>query len=123
MNATQIKLLITALLFALILFSGYWLSRSEKPYSGFLLNAHKLIALGAGIYIGIAIRKINQVDPLSPVQWIALAAMVLFFLVTVVTGGLSSVEKTFPAIVNKAHHYGPYLAVLSSAAFFYLTYR
>ncbi len=123
MNASQIRLLIIVLLFAVIFLSGYWLSRTGKPYSALLLNAHKLIALGAGIYLGFTIHKINLTDPLNPAQWIALAAMILFFLITVVTGGLSSVEKTFPAMVSKAHSYGPYLAVLSSLAFFYFSYQ
>jgi hypothetical protein len=122
MSASQIKLLITALLIALIFVSGYWLSRMGKPYSGLLLTVHKLIALGAGIYLGITVHKINQTDPLSLAQWTALAAMVLFFLVTVVTGGLASVEKTFPAIVARTHHIGPYLTILSSIIFFYLAY-
>ncbi len=123
MSPTQTKILIASLFFLFILISGYWLSRLGKPYPALVINLHKLIGIGAAVYLGIAIHRINQAAPLTPAQWAALAALIFFALITVISGGLSSVEKTFPAIIVRTHHFGPYFTILSCATFFYLTFR
>lgn len=122
MSAYQIRILVIAVFFLLILASGFLLTRSGKPYSGLLLNAHKLIAIAAAIYAGINIHNINQSNPLEPLHWVVIALLTLFVLVTVATGGLASIDKSMPIIVTKLHHIGPYMVILSSASYFFLTY-
>jgi hypothetical protein len=47
-------------LFSLFLFlSGFWLSRSGKPYNGIIFNIHKLIALTAVVLFVITLYRTN----------------------------------------------------------------
>jgi hypothetical protein len=103
-------------LFSLFLFlSGFWLSRSGKPYNGIIFNIHKLIALTAVVLFVITLYRTNQVAALRPVESLAVIVTGFLLLGLFVTGGLLSIEKPMPAIILKLHHITPYLAVLSTA--------
>ena len=120
MSANQYRFVVAGLFFLLILLSGYWLSRTGKPYSTIILTIHKLISLAAVILLGITVRRINQAGALSGVELLAAIVTGLFFLGTMVTGGLLSIDKAMPAIVLKLHQVTPYLTVLSTATTLYL---
>lgn len=125
MNSPLAKFLLFGLLFIVIFITGFWLSRSGKPYGVILFNLHKLIGLGAGIYLGVTIYNANKVTPLAPAQIAALVITGIFFLLTIVAGGLVSVAATgglkqFQTVISTAHKILPYLTVLSSAATLYL---
>jgi len=120
MSANQLRVVGAGLSFLLILLSGFWLSRSGKPYSGIILTIHKLISLAAVVLLGITIRRISQAGALSTTELLAAIVTGLFFLGTMVTGGLLSIGKALPAIVLRLHQITPYLTVLSTAATMYL---
>ena len=120
MSANQLRVVGAGLSFLLILLSGFWLSRSGKPYSGIILTIHKLISLAAVVLLGITIRRISQAGALSTTELLAAIVTGLFFLGTMVTGGLLSIGKAMPAIVLRLHQITPYLTVLSTAATMYL---
>jgi uncharacterized membrane protein len=108
-------------LFALLIFlSGFWLNRSGKPYNGIIFNIHKLIALAAVILFVITLYRTNQMAGVSPVELVASVVTGLFILGLFVTGALLSIDKPMPAIVLQLHHITPYLALLSTAATFFL---
>jgi len=108
-------------LFALLIFlSGFWLNRSGKPYSVFIFNIHKLIALAAVILFVITLYRTSQIAGLSPIELAAGVVTGLFILGLFVTGALLSIDKPMPAIVLQLHHITPYLALLSTAATFLL---
>ncbi len=99
MNATQVRIASLALFFVLIFIFGFWLSRSGKPYNGILFNLHKLISLGAVLFLGLTAAKAHQTAPLDLAQIAALAVTVVCFLSAIVTGGLLSALKDVPAVV------------------------
>jgi hypothetical protein len=110
-----------AALFVLSIFvSGYWLSRSGKPYNGILFNLHKLIALAALVLLVINLLQVNRLAPISPLLVIASAVTILLIIALFVTGALASTGRTWPAIVLTLHHIMPYLAVLATIATQYL---
>ncbi len=124
MNITLNKIIYAGLFFLLIFLSGFWLSRSGKPYGALLFNLHKLIGLGAGVYLALTVYRSHQAAPLSPLQLALVAATALVFVVLVVAGGLlsahaeGSLRSLSPAMVaalTLAHHLLPYLAVLGAA--------
>ena len=84
-------MIIAGIFFLFILLSGFWLSRSGKPYNGLIFNIHKLIGLGAGIYLVRTVYMTHQAAPLSPTQWTAIIVTVLLFLFAVAAGGLLSI--------------------------------
>ena len=120
MSTSQLRIAGALLFYLVLLLSGFWLSRSGKPYSGIILTVHKLISLAAVIWLGITVRRINQAGALSATGLLAAIVSGLFFLGTMVTGGLLSIGKPMPAIVLRLHQITPYLTVLSTAATLYL---
>jgi hypothetical protein len=121
-NPSQYRFVVAGLSFLLILVSGYWLSRSGKPYSTIVFTVHKLVALAAIVVLGVTVYRINQAGALSAVEVLAAIVTGLFFLGTMGTGGALSIpsDKAMPAIVHKLHQVTPYLTVLSTTVTLYL---
>jgi hypothetical protein len=119
-NANQLRIAGSGLFYLFIFLSGFWLTKSGKPYSVIVLTIHKLISLAAVVFLVIIIYQVNQVAKLSSVELVAAIVTGLFFLGTIVTGGLLSVDKPMPAIVLWLHRITPFLTVLSTAATLYL---
>lgn len=55
---------------AVVLASGFRLSRLGAPYGSALLNVHKLVDLAAVVVVGFAIYRHNLVAALSTSEWI-----------------------------------------------------
>jgi hypothetical protein len=110
-----------AVLFCLVIFlSGFWLSRSGKPYNAIAFNLHKLIAVAAVVFFVITLLRINRVAALNTSELIAGILSSLFFLVLIITGALLSINKPMPAMISKLHHLIPYLALFTTALTLYL---
>jgi hypothetical protein len=114
------KFIFTGIFFIFIILSGFWLSRTGRPINTIILTIHKLISLGAVVYLGITVYRIQQATPLTPVEIAACAVTLLFFIVMFATGGLLSTTKTMPAVVLKIHQIMPVIVILSSSASLYL---
>jgi hypothetical protein len=111
---------IAGIFFVVIFGFGFWLHRSGKPYNSILLNIHKLISLVALILFVREMVLVNQVAALSTLELTVGVLTVLLFVVSVITGGLVSIDKPLPAVVLKVHQVAPYLTVLSTVATLYL---
>ena len=129
MDILDSKMIATGIFFLFILLSGFWVSRSGKPYNGLIFNIHKLIGLAAGIYLIRAVYLTHQAAPLSGTQWTAIVITVLLFILTVAAGGLLSVlaegglqnmgaaaQKT----IELVHKVFPYVIVASTGVTVYL---
>lgn len=112
--------LISGLLFLLIMFLGVWLSRKGKPYNVVVFTLHKLITLGTLAYLAVSIYKIHQASPLGTGQMIVVGVTAALFVITIVTGGLLSVDKAMPVIVLKLHQVMPFLTAISTSVMLYL---
>ncbi|MBN1372760.1 MAG: hypothetical protein JW987_12540 [Anaerolineaceae bacterium] len=120
MSATQVRLFSSGLLVVLIFVSGFWVSRAGKPYPALNFNVHKLIALAAVVLLGIVISKVNKAAPLNSNQWLGVVVAVVCAMVTILTGGLASIDRPLPAILSTLHKVFPYLSVLSTGWAMYL---
>jgi hypothetical protein len=116
-------LFISGLFFVFIFLSGFWLSRTGKPYNMLLITTHKLISLVGGFYLGRMVYRLHRRDPLSPVQIAAVVVTILFFIVNVTTGSLLSADKPMPEIVWALNKYSPYLTVIAATVMIYLLVR
>ncbi len=118
MSASLSKVVISGAFFLFIFLFGFLLSRTGKPYPGLLFNVHKLIALGALVYLAITVYNLHRAVPLTP----PLMGLVVFtgicFVVTVVAGGLLNVDRS-PAFLAIIHRVSPYLTLLASAGTLY----
>ena len=124
MGAMQ-RVLVTKASFLVILLSGLWLSRSERPLNVAVSTLHKLVALGAAIFLVMTVRGVHQAAPFGaapwgPVGWVAVVVAGLLFAGLAATGSLLSGDRPMPAGVQKVHQIAPYLTVLSSMATLYL---
>ena len=123
------KILYTGVFFLFILMSGFWVSRSGKPYPSGVFNIHKLIGLGAGVFLVRTVYLTHQVTPLSAAQWLATGLTALLFIISVAAGGLLSIlaegglknmgESTQNAI-SLAHKFLPYLIMAATGGTLYL---
>lgn len=123
MNIFELRFVNIGLFFLLIFASGFWLHHSGKPYNALLFNAHKLIGFGLFILLAVRIYQVNHTSPLSTLELIICVVAGLFFLGTIVFGGLVSIDKAFPAAVSLTHKLLPYLTVISTVAGIYLLLR
>jgi hypothetical protein len=120
MSIDQIRIAGTGFLFLFIFISGFWLSKSGKPYNVIILTIHKLISLAAVAFLAITIYQINQVAKLNTIELTAGVITGLFFLDAIVSGGLLSTDKPMPVVILRMHQITPFLTVLSTAATLYL---
>lgn len=123
MNIFELRLVNIALFFLLIFASGFWLHHSGKPYGMLLFNAHKLIGFGLFVLLVVRIYQTNHAMSLSPLELTACIVAGLFFLATIVFGGLVSIPKPMPTVVALFHKLLPYLTVLSTLGSLYLLLR
>ncbi len=120
MSPAQTKVVISCAFFLFIFLFGYWLNRSRKPYNTLLITLHKLIALGAAIYLVVMLVQLGRIAPLQPLQISAAVVTAVCFAGTAATGVLLSLEKSWPGLVHALHQVTPYLTLVSTAALLYL---
>ena len=119
MNVTT-SLILIACLFGFTFASGFWMWNTRKPVPGLKLNLHKFLALGALALSGLLVNALTrQTRPGGAALGVIAAAGALFVL-TIVTGGLVSLEKPMPAAVRWAHRARPFLTLAAEAAAFWL---
>jgi hypothetical protein len=114
------KYIFAGLFLLFIILSGIWLSRTGRPLSVLILTLHKLISLGAVIFLTITVYRIHQSAPLTPLQLGISILTLLLLIILFTTGGLLSTTKAMPAIVIRIHQILPFLVVLSTSATLYL---
>jgi hypothetical protein len=120
MTSIQIKYIETGLFLLCIFLSGFWLSRSGKPYPGGKFNLHKFIGLGTCAFLIVLIYRAHQVTPLEGTQIWAVVITALLFIINIIAGGLVSIEKPMPGAVKWIHKVFPYLCTLGTGITVYL---
>jgi hypothetical protein len=114
------KFLFAGLFFLFMILSGFWLHRSGRPFSTLILTIHKLISVGAVVYLAITIFRIHQVAPLAPLEIVVCAVAAVSFVSLIATGGILAAAKMANPVIFKIHQFVPYLAALSTAATLFL---
>lgn len=123
MGSNPVNIVLIGIFFLIIFFSGFWLRRAGKPYPGVIFNLHKLIALGTAVFLFLLIKRSHQAEPLDQARLITFVFLAIFFMMLVVTGGLSSLEKPAPKAVSIVHKVFPYITFVSSAVMLYLLFN
>jgi hypothetical protein len=114
------ELIYTGLFFLFILLSGFWLSRTGKPYSMFIQTVHKLIGVGAGVFLVMSVVQRHRATALGRNEIVSIVISVVLFAGLVATGGFLASEKPLPDFVNVIHKILPYLTVVSTGVTVYL---
>ena len=129
MDIINSKMIYTGLFFLFIFLSGFWVSRSGKPYHSGIFNIHKFIGLGMGIFLIRTVYLTNQTTPIIANQWTAIVVTVLLFVFTVIAGGLLSVlaegglqnmGQSLKTAISLVHKFSPYVIIVATAVTLYL---
>ena len=123
MSTVRFRVVIVGLSFIFIFLSGFWLSRTGKPYNGLIFTIHKLVGLAMGVFLIMTIKQVHQVAPLGPVEITAIVVTALFFAATVTMGSLLSIGKPMPTVISMMNKLFPYPTVLSTVVTLYLLSR
>ena len=105
--------------FLLTLISGVVLSKMGRPLNSAVFGAHKIIAVGTIVLIGLNIRDLAQVVGLQAVHPALIWGTGLLLLVLVVSGSLLSFDKLVLPITLRVHQIVPLLALAFSALSIY----
>jgi hypothetical protein len=108
------------LLFVLIFVSGVLLSKWGKPYSFFLLTAHKLISIAAAAVLILILYRSHQAQGLNTTELTASVVTGTLFLITVASGGLLSSGNPMPSGVWTMHEVMPVATALFSGLTLYM---
>jgi hypothetical protein len=64
--------------------------------------------------------ELHRSAPLTPAAWAAASVTVFVFVVTVIAGGLASLDRPMPAVLGMIHKVSPYVTVLACAVSLFL---
>lgn len=110
-------------IFFLTLVSGILLSSSSRPYPGLLFNLHKLIALGAVVFLAIQLSKIFKTMNLQTAMLSLLVLAGICILILFGSGAFMSAGKfSYPGLLM-AHRVSSILAALAIGVVIYLLSR
>lgn len=104
----------------IVLGTGIVLTRAGRPYGPLLLNVHKLVDLGAVVFIGVIAYQTNRTTPLPSSTWLILAVAAALVVLTFATGGVVSGMREAPAWALWVHRIGSWVAAALAAASVYL---
>jgi hypothetical protein len=120
MNTSQLRIVMVGVLYLAIFGSGFWLTRSGRPYSTIVVAIHKLISVGAFVYLAVSLYQFAQADRLGVAMAAAGAITGLFFIGTIATGAMLTAERPMPALVLWLHRITPFLTVAATGVTLYL---
>ena len=113
------KVIYAGIGFLLTLISGVVLSKMGRPLNSAVFGAHKIIAVGTIVLIGLNIRDLAQVVGLQAVHPALIWGTGLLLLALVVSGSLLSFDKLVLPITLRVHQIVPLLALAFSALSIY----
>jgi hypothetical protein len=103
-----------------VFLSGFWLTRSGRPYGALVLSVHKLISLFALALLVAAVVQTGQAALLSSLGLVLAAITGVLFAVTIVSGGLVTIDRPMPGAILVLHRVAPFLKVISTGVMVYL---
>jgi hypothetical protein len=115
MNTIPSFAIFIVIFFLAIFITGFWTHRTVKPYPVLLLTVHKLVSLGALVYLGVTFFQVER----GETTWMAGIVAGLAFLSLIGSGSLLSANRPMPGVVTKLHLIVSFIALLASGALVY----
>jgi hypothetical protein len=119
MTGIQIKMAMVAVCFVTIFLLGYWLNHLGKPYSTLWLSIHKLLSLGILVFLVRFMIQNAGLSGISSEAMVLLIASGILWFLTILSGGMMSMEMEWPSWFSLVHHVLPYLTVGLTGFTFY----
>lgn len=115
--------MVTGAIFIPAVLTGFWLTQQGSPPPSWLVTSHKLFILADLVVLNQAFFEAKKLGFTSGQDVAAMGAMNFFFVTTIATGAMLTLDKEMPQAVTTAHHVTPWLTAASSALMFYLLGR
>ncbi len=115
MKISDPRIISAAILFILVIASGFWVTKLGRPLNTGVLTVHKLLALACLVLMIIIVRALVKGAALNPLIITSIALTFVFFAVMIATGGVLSFEKSAPEFVYLIHKTVPYLTLATGA--------
>ncbi len=114
------KIIITSLLLVGMILTGFIVSRSGKPYGTLLLTLHKLVSLGALIFLVVTVNQAIRITTVNPITLVVIILSAVLFIALFATGGIVSAMKAPPRIILTIHYILPYMLAVSTLGTLFL---
>lgn len=111
---SQVILILAVAFLIAIFLTGFWVSRTGKPYSVPILTFHKLLSIASLIVLGREFLKGTTTTSAGNLQWYWVGSAGFLFIATILTGGFISMEKPMPDSLVRIHHILPYLTAIAT---------
>ena len=130
MKTIESKLIITAALFLIMLFTGGILKKKGKPYPMFLLSIHKICSLLGAVGVVLSVIQLYKGIDASFLFWILIVVSGIVFLLSFSSGTILTIEKKGKAYspasqeepMKNMHKVAPVVATLLIAVTLVLMY-
>jgi len=120
MTASELKIIITTLLFVLSISFGIWLSRLGRPLNSVVFTFHKIISVSLIVFIVLTIYGLRGKTELRIQESTSVIITGLFVLVTFVSGALLSFEKLHSRTLRISHKVCSFVSAVSTFVSIYL---
>lgn len=107
----QFKLIFTGVVFLLIVMLGYWLHHLDKPYPISWLTIHKLLSLAVLAFLVRTLLQNGALESMGPARTVLLTGTAALWIFTILSGGLLSMERSWPRLMSFSHQILPYLTL------------
>ena len=121
MGTAPSRVIVIVFLFLCTFLSGLVLSHFHRPYSIVLVTVHKLLALGAIVFIGVLVARAYRIAGLSRLEWAGWFTAGFALLIAFITGALLTAARPAPSALI-VHRITPWLGVTLTAATLYISF-
>jgi len=115
-----LKIILPAVLFILVIASGFWVTRSGKPYHTGIFTLHKLAALATVVLTVINLTKLVKVMPAQSIIILMIIIAGLSVIALFATGALMSIQKDLNKAWVWVHRVGVLLLAGSGMSLIFL---
>jgi len=105
-------LLILVIAVVVVVASGVRLNRAGRPYGTVALTTHKLVNVGAVVYIGVLARRAQSSSSLFAWDWTVVIVAAAVVLAAMVAGGVVTATEAAPPWVARFHRVTSWIAAV-----------
>lgn len=119
MMASWLRVAGVAITFLLVFITGFWLTRSGRPYGVALLTVHKLATVGILVLLGVSVYQADRIPAVNVAAWLVISLAFVGLAAMVVSGSVLSIVEPPPPAISFLHKVAPYPTLLITVVALY----
>lgn len=112
------KFIVPLILFFLTVASGFWVSKTGKPYNTGIFTLHKLLALAAVVFAAIITTKLLKTTTPQPIIITLIILAIVSVIALFATGAMMSIQKTVGSTWLLIHRVAPFVLAGTTTSLF-----